>query len=221
MKNIQETRELLKQYKNGNKLWKVTGACDRCEGTGYFTIGVCNGQPVLSPRDGGVCWKCNGSGIATYTEKELSPENQAKADAKAKANAEWYAQQELKAEIARCHEEALKENRIFDLRKAEADASNWQGSIGQRITIRATLSISLVIEGGMYGDTWIHILKDANGNVYKWKTNGPIGFEIDSITWKQIEEHNKEEFTIKGTVKEHAEYKGVKQTVLTRCKVSQ
>lgn len=214
-------RELVKQYKNGNKLWKVTGTCDRCEGIGYFTIGVCNGQRVLSPRYGGVCWKCNGTGIATYNEKELTPENQAKKEAEQKAYSDWYDWHELQIEIDSCHAEALKENKIFDLRKAEQEASNWQGEIGKRITIRATLSISLVIEGGRFGDTWIHLLKDAAGNVYKWQTNGPLGFDIDSDTWKQVEEHNKEEFTIRGTVKDHTEYKGVKQTVLTRCKVTE
>lgn len=36
--------------------------CDRCSGHGYYALGVCNGQPILSPYDGGVCYKCGGSG---------------------------------------------------------------------------------------------------------------------------------------------------------------
>ena len=35
--------------------------------------------------------------------------------------------------------------------------------------------------------------------------------------WHNVEEN--EEFIVTGTIKEHAEYEGVKQTVLTRCKI--
>ena len=56
-------------------------------------------------------------------------------------------------------------------------------------------------------------MKDAAGNVYTWKTANNIGYEDAEGVWQKPEE-----FTIKGTVKEHSEYRGEKQTVLTRCK---
>lgn len=50
--------------------------CDRCGGRGYYAIGTHNGQPVLSPHDGGVCYECGGSGkirkkVKAYTPDEL------------------------------------------------------------------------------------------------------------------------------------------------------
>lgn len=52
---------------------------------------------------------------------------------------------------------------------------------------------------------YIYVMKDQQGNVYKWKSN-------NYYSWDGY-------LTVKGTVKELGEYKGVKQTVLTRCKV--
>jgi hypothetical protein len=48
---------------------------------------------------------------------------------------------------------------------------------------------------------------DKEGNVYIWKTG------------KDMEKDGAENKTLVGTLKEHNEYKGVKQNVLTRCKI--
>lgn len=61
----------------GKLVTKAEDTCDRCGGRGYFAIGSRNGQLVLSPYDGGVCYSCLGSGkmvkeIRLYTEKEKS-----------------------------------------------------------------------------------------------------------------------------------------------------
>jgi hypothetical protein len=52
-----------------------------------------------------------------------------------------------------------------------------------------------------------HIMKDEHGNAFVWKT-----------TTKKLAEDMT--YSVRGTVKEHGEFKGVKQTVLTRCKVT-
>lgn len=69
-----------------------------------------------------------------------------------------------------------------------------------------------------YGETnYIYTMEDANGNTLVWKTTSlldvPVknGEEIDFIRTGDM-------MRIKGTVKEHSEYKGTKQTVLARCK---
>lgn len=71
-----------------------------------------------------------------------------------------------------------------------------------------------------YGEkNYIYTMEDANGNMLVWKTASlldvPVknGEEIDFI-------HRGDMMRIKGTVKEHSEYKGDKQTVLARCKYS-
>lgn len=58
--------------------------CDRCGGQGYYAVAVRNNQPVLSPLDGGVCWKCGGVGhiedtVRDYTEAEYERLQRAKA----------------------------------------------------------------------------------------------------------------------------------------------
>lgn len=58
-----------------------------------------------------------------------------------------------------------------------------------------------------YGElNFIYKFKDQNDNTIIWKTSN-----------KDLEEGKT--YRIKGTIKEHSEYDGDKQTVLTRCKI--
>lgn len=67
-------------------------------------------------------------------------------------------------------------------------------------------------------DVYLHKFKDEHGNIFTWKTSDPLGYWDEHGQWVHIDEGT--QVTIKGTVKEHSEYKGIKQTVLTRCKVA-
>ena len=58
-----------------------------------------------------------------------------------------------------------------------------------------------------YGYMHIYIFKDVEGNTYKWNSSNALEMEYEK--W----------YTVKATVKAHEEYKGEKQTVLTRCKI--
>lgn len=58
-----------------------------------------------------------------------------------------------------------------------------------------------------YGVTVLHRMADQSGNIAIWFSSS-----------KSLEEG--EEYTLKATIKEHNEYKGIKQTILTRCKVA-
>ena len=71
-----------------------------------------------------------------------------------------------------------------------------------------------------YGESnYIYTMEDANGNILVWKTTSLLdvtakdGENLDFIRTGDM-------MRIKGTVKEHSEYKGTKQTVLARCKYS-
>lgn len=96
---------------------------------------------------------------------------------------------------------------IERIRKAkEMDKkSRWQGEIGKRIT--ATIENYKLITSWytQFGTTYIYKFVDTDGNVYTWKTAKEIDGEIKSIT---------------GTVKSHNEYREIKQTELTLCKVA-
>ena len=66
-------------------------------------------------------------------------------------------------------------------------------------------------------DSWKNqpILSDEDQWGGKYKTYGEMwtgeGYDIEEG----------KTYTIKGTVKEHSEYKGTKQTILTRCKIAE
>jgi predicted histidine transporter YuiF (NhaC family) len=80
------------------------------------------------------------------------------------------------------------------------------GTVGDRITINVNSVKCVTSWETEYGVTRIYKIVDEAGNVYTWKTGNFIA-----------EEDVK---TIKGTVKEHNEFRGIKQTELTRCKVA-
>jgi hypothetical protein len=84
--------------------------------------------------------------------------------------------------------------------------SQYIGKIGDRINISVHSILCLTSWETEWGITRIYKIVDDNGNVYTWKTSTFI--REDEVK------------TIKGTVKEYKEYKGIKQTELTRCKVA-
>lgn len=91
-------------------------------------------------------------------------------------------------------------------RALEAASSNHVGSTGNRITIKPD-EITLVSSWeNVYGVTHLYKIVE-NGNVFMWYASTTI-------------DNDKEVESIVGTIKEHTEYNGVKQTILTRCKVS-
>lgn len=98
---------------------------------------------------------------------------------------------------------------VENVRRVEESTSDWVGEIGERIDIHVTIDRAFESEyrfaGGMWGTTtnYMYLMHDEAGNVYKWST---------SCYYQE-----KDECHFKATVKDHAEYKGIKQTVLTRC----
>lgn len=203
---------LVKIDRNGSKHYEGDIVCDRCGGNGYYAIGVHNGHPLLSPHDGGVCWKCNGTGKVAGKWIERTPEYQAKLDAKRKAK--WEAE-EAKREAERAEREAQEkaEREAEEARiKAEKAISQHVGEIGEKVEFKG----SYVRSGSWqqksfsgYGtDTmYVHTFKDVDGNVFTWKTQKGIGLNYG------------EPVDVKGTIKSHSEYKDEKQTELTRCKI--
>ena len=92
---------------------------------------------------------------------------------------------------------------INDLLADSDHPSQFIGEVGQRIEVAVTVTRNISLEND-YGSTNMHIMEDIDGNVYVWTTaskNWPTGSEK----------------TIRGTIKSHSIYQGVKQTILTRC----
>lgn len=95
--------------------------------------------------------------------------------------------------------------RAEERRKAEekAKASEWVGEVGKRVTVEVAEAKVVTGWETQWGYVSIYKITDAAGNVYTWKTSGYIPEDVAEIV---------------GTVKDHNEYRGCKQTELTRCK---
>ena len=102
-----------------------------------------------------------------------------------------------RAELNRKREEA---------RKAQADASEYYGEIGQRVELSFDKAELVTSYSTAYGTNCIYKFIDAEGRVFIWSTGNGI--------------HTDLAIKLKGTIKAHNEYRGIKQTELTRCKVT-
>lgn len=92
-------------------------------------------------------------------------------------------------------------------RRAEQAAnSSHVGQVGKRDVFSVTLEFQTSWDGH-YGTTWLYRFADAKGNVLVWRSSRNKELDLGQAV------------TLKGTVKAHDEYKGVAQTVLTRCAV--
>ena len=86
----------------------------------------------------------------------------------------------------------------------DEDVSEYQGEIGDKIEAIVTVEKAVELDG-YYGRSTMHIMRDYEGNCYVWTTA--------ARSWSAGTEHH-----IAGTIKGLKTYKGVKQTVLTRCR---
>lgn len=208
--------KLIKIDKNGSKHYEGLVTCDRCGGAGYYALGTHNGRPVLSPYDGGMCWKCHGKGKVMGKWIERTPEYQAKLDAKREAK--WQA---IKAEQERIAKEREEREAAEEKARAEAEAarkaiSQYVGEIGKKVELQVTFEYEAEYET-RFGWTSVYGFKDANGNKIVWKTSSvPMVLDKDG---NDVTIGKGDKVTIKGTVKEHSEYREEKQTILTRCKL--
>ena len=214
--------------------------CSRCGGAGWFDV---PGYP-----EGGVCFKCRGRRSLPHTLRVYSAEKLAVlVNAADKRTAKNIAVATSKRELARRefitwarpHGRliggiltaennkflaglATKLRQRWTLSEKQLDAA--QRILGQQAermaadaasdhvgTIRTRIEFEAHVIGvygseGFYGHTDIVKFRDADGNLFVWFASGYTGLEREN------------RISIKGTIKEHDEFRGVKQTVLTRCK---
>ncbi len=90
-------------------------------------------------------------------------------------------------------------------REVEGRASEYVGEVKARFEFEAEV-IGVYGTEGFYGHTDIVKFKDLDGNLFTWFASDYTNLERG------------DRMTIKGTVKKHEEYRGIKQTILARCK---
>lgn len=113
---------------------------------------------------------------------------------------------------------SLSEKQIALVLKLAADANKpaepvvpgeWVGTVGERTRLSVRLEKQIQCET-QWGTSYLHLFKDELGNDYKWFTSKRLrnqtGNPVEVGDW----------MFVKATIKGHEEYKGRKQTVLSR-----
>ena len=86
----------------------------------------------------------------------------------------------------------------------EAGDSDYVGEVGDKIEFN-TVSVECIYSGeNQFGVSFLYKLIDENSNVFMWSTSTYL--------------EDGANFTIKGRIKNHQEYNGIKQTWITRCR---
>ena len=107
----------------------------------------------------------------------------------------------------------------LEQQKHNMETTNWVGNIGDEIYIKIA-SYRVLFENHYevayhtYANSYTYEIIDDKGNTFIWKSSklmDLIESEEGMIHIKPLE--------LKGKIKDHSEYKGTKQTVLTRCKI--
>lgn len=100
-------------------------------------------------------------------------------------------------------ERTAKRKAVLDIEQS----SEYVGEISDRITVKVQSVKCVTSWETDFGVTHIYKIIGTDGNVYTWKTGKYIDDTVD-------------EMSITGTVKAHTEFRGIKQTELTRCRVA-
>lgn len=104
-----------------------------------------------------------------------------------------------------CYKREVEKELLREKRAKMFAASTYVGEVKERRDFEVTVVSEYKVEGN-YGTTHIYKLLDKGGNLLTWFSSSAVLKEGES-------------YVLKGTVKAHEEYKGTKQTVITRCKV--
>ena len=121
------------------------------------------------------------------------------------------------------HDKMVAKKIAEEKRMAENAKVEYYGNVGDKFELTLTFDKTFGFET-MYGYSYIHLFHDDDGHVFKWcSSNGSYKVEyakkcnLGGIEYVEYEVGHK--YLIKGSIKDHREYRNVKQTVITRCKV--
>jgi hypothetical protein len=104
------------------------------------------------------------------------------------------------------------EQEINRRKRFESDAaSQYIGTVGSRERVTATLVFTTDFETN-FGVTHLYKFKDEAGNILVWFASSVY---YNTVTGQDI--NIGDTVTLNATVKSHEDYKGVKQTIITRC----
>lgn len=116
----------------------------------------------------------------------------------------------LAASMVTAYQRAMSRNRERVERAARPQCNTHVGTVGKRETFAAALDFVTGYDTA-YGYTTVLKFRTAEGACLVWKASSTNVSRADVG----------KKYTIVGSVKEHGEYKGEKQTMITRCKVAE
>jgi hypothetical protein len=87
--------------------------------------------------------------------------------------------------------------------------SGHQGRLGDEIEVTGLVEHTFVSASARWGQVHQAILRDLDGNRYRWWSSQPL----------TVEEHRA--YQLSGHVAAHDDYRGERETVLTRCRLQQ
>lgn len=126
----------------------------------------------------------------------------------------WFKEQETKAE-----------REAREARKAELEAKFGKrthlGTVGEKLTLTVICTKIHPVEG-QYGTTYITKFETEEGDQVTWFASRYPGYEVEQSIGRKVTVDLKEgnRVTVVAKVKEHKEYKGNAETVITRAKVA-
>ena len=172
---------------------------------GYEVCGKCDGVGTLwwhMNVSNGVCFACGGEKkrkARLYSERENASQRRRIERAIAQEKSRAAINMELAA-LRRIR--GLVQDGLRNIARGKANAASaYVGAIGDRIQIEATVKFCMGFDG-FYGTTYINTMVDAAGNIFVYKGKR-LASKGDTIC-------------LKATIKDHSDYKGAKQTVLSR-----
>ena len=168
-------KELIKVDKNGTKYWEFSCTCSKCNGTGIYRWQAYHYTGTISDYEG-VCFACNGTGTARWQEKEYTAEHRAELDARREKKL-----QKKQAELAKIEAERKAQEEEQARKQAEREAlwaeqkaaSNFVGSVGDKLSIEVTFTHEVSLDT-QFGTQYIYFFKDDAGNTLAWKTSAML-----------------------------------------------
>lgn len=210
-------KTLVKTDKNGTKYWEYSCTCGKCNGTGIYRWQAHHYTGTVTDYEG-ICFACDGTGIARWEEKEYTAEHSSQLAAQrekrlAKKQAEL---DRLAAERkAKEEEQARKQAEREALWAEQKAASEFVGSIGDKISIEATFTHEVSYDT-QFGTQYIYFFKDEAGNTLAWKTSAMLWINDLDENGNNIFIRKGDRISFTASIKDHSEYKGEKQTMLQR-----
>ena len=189
--------------------------CSRCGGAGVWMTGEITFR--VNGHEDRHCFKCLGTGkeyFKTSPEQREKNREAARKRRVAKRIAEIEAREAKEREehggYTICEINMMRREKIEAERKAEAEKSQWLGSVGDKVELTGVCIFSKTYEG-FYGYSTFYIIKTEAGDIVKFKTT--------SQTFNSVSKGSTVEMT--GKVKSceiNADRHDQKVTVLERVK---